>query len=110
MKLPNGQQAELGTKLEEYALNPLHREGKHKARVFESLLGISLANADTLRQALRDHAATSDDAEWRGDNGFGNVYVLRCPVATAKGRASVLTVWIVRHGESFPRLTTCYIE
>lgn len=110
MKLPNGQQADLGTKLEDYVLNPLHREGKRKARVFESVLGISITNVAALRRALRDHAARSDDAEWRGDNGFGNVYVLRCPVTTAKGTASVLTVWIVRHGENFRRLTTCYIE
>ena len=91
-------------------LNPLHREGKHKARVFESVLDITLANADILRRALRAHAATSDQAEWRGDNGFGDVYVLHMPLTTPKGTASVLSVWIVRHGESFPRLTTCYIE
>lgn len=110
MKLPNGSLAALGTKLEEYVLNPLHREGKHKARVFETVLGITLANADQLRHALLNHAATSDQAEWRGDQGFGDLYVLRFPLATPKGIATVLSVWIVRHGESFPRLTTCYID
>jgi len=34
LKLPNGHQADLGLKLEEYSLNLLHREGQHKARVF----------------------------------------------------------------------------
>jgi len=110
VKLPNGQQADLGAKIEEYVLNPLHREGKHKARVFDSLLGITLANADVLREALRDHAARSDQAEWHGNNGFGDVYVLRVPLSTRKGSATALSVWIIRHGESFPRLTTCYIE
>jgi hypothetical protein len=52
MQLPNGERADLGTKLEEYVLNPLHREGKHKARMFESVLGITLANAQVLRSAL----------------------------------------------------------
>jgi len=38
MRLPNGESADLGTKLEEYTLNPLHRDGRHKAHVFESVL------------------------------------------------------------------------
>jgi len=46
MKLPNGARADLGTKIEDYVLNPRHWEGRHKARVFESVLGISLANQE----------------------------------------------------------------
>ncbi len=109
MKLPSGGRAELGTKLEDYTLNPRHREGRNKARVFESALGITLANADVLRRALLDAAASSDQVESRGDNGFGEVYVLRFPLTTTKGTAIVLSAWIIRYGEDFPRLTTCYI-
>lgn len=109
MKLPNGGRAYLGTKLEEYTLNPLHRDGRNKARVFDSVLGITLANTDVLRDALLSAAAHSDNAEPRGDNGFGNVYVMRFPLRTTKGTATVLSAWIIRHGEDFPRLTTCYI-
>ena len=76
MKLPNGGRADLGAKLEDYTLNPLHRDGRNKARVFDSVLGITLANADVLRHALLDAAANSDHVEPRGDNGFGEVYVL----------------------------------
>jgi hypothetical protein len=43
MKLPNGDRADLGTKLEDYSLNPLHRHGQHKARVFESGFGETYA-------------------------------------------------------------------
>ena len=85
MKLPNGEHADLGTKLEDY-LNPLHRDARNKARVFASMLGVTLANADVLRQALLDAAANSDQVEPRGDNGFGEVYVLRFPLMTMKGR------------------------
>ncbi len=53
MKLPQGHRADLGTKLEDYALNPVHREGKHKARLFDSVLGITRANADLLLKGLR---------------------------------------------------------
>ncbi len=109
MKLPNGEGADLGLKLEEYVLNPQHRDGRHKARVFESALGITRADPSPLRQALLAAAATSDEVEARGDNGYGSVYVLRFPLATTRGRAVVLTAWIVRHGEDVPRLTTCYI-
>lgn len=109
MKLPNGQRADLGTKLEDYSLNPLHRDGRHKARVFASVLGITLENRQVLREALLHAAATSPAADSRGDNGFGEVFVLRFTLATKQNSATVQSVWIVRHGEDFPRLTTCYI-
>jgi hypothetical protein len=109
MKLPNGDCADLGNKLEDYSLNSLHREGRHKARVFASVLGITLANAEELRRALLAAATESDDVEPRGDNGFGEIFVIRFPMTTEVGSAVVLTAWIIRHGEDFPRLTTCYI-
>ena len=109
MKLPNGDRADLGTKIEDYVLNPRHREGRHKARVFESVLGITLANGEVLRQAILLAAENSDDAEPLGNNGHGEVYILRFPVETRRGSATVLTVWIIRDGEDFPRLITCYI-
>ena len=109
MKLPNGDRADLGTKLEEYSLNPLHRHGQHKARVFRSVLAATLDNADTLRKALKQAAAVSGDAVDRGNNGFGRAYELRFPLTTERGTAVVLRAWIIRNGEDFPRLTTCFI-
>lgn len=109
MKLPNGQRCDLGAKLDDYSLNPLHREGRHKARVFESVLGLTQANAEVLRAAIQSAAASSDAAEARGDNGFGEVFNLRFAMTTGQGSATVLTGWIVLHNEDFPRLTTCYI-
>ncbi len=109
MKLPNGERADLGTKLEDYSLNPSHRDGRHKARVFAAVLGITLDNRQVLKDALLHAAATSDAAESRGDNGFGEVFLLRFPLTTKQNTATVLSVWIVRHGEDFPRLATCYI-
>ena len=109
MKLPNGQQCDLGTKLEDYSLNPLHREGRNKARIFDSALGITRANVEVLRAAIQSAAASSDEAEARGDNGFGEVFNLRFVMTTDRGSATVLTSWIVLHNQNFPRLTTCYI-
>ena len=73
MKLPNGEHADLGTKINEYVLNPRHWEGRHKARVFESVLGITLANQEVLRHAILSAAENSDQAELLGDNGHGKV-------------------------------------
>ena len=109
MKLPNGDHADLGTKIEDYVLNLRHWEGRHKARVFESVLDITLANPEVLRQAILAAAENSDEAEPLGNNGHGEVYVLRFPLETQRGRATVLTVWIIRDSEDFPRLITCYI-
>jgi hypothetical protein len=109
VKLPNGDKADLGQKLEEYSLNPSHRDGRHKARVFAAVLGITLDNRQLLRDALLRAAATSDIAESRGDNGFGEIFVLRFPLTANGNTATVASVWIVRRGEDFPRLTTCYI-
>ena len=109
MKLPNGNRAALGTKIEDYSLNALHREGRHKARVFAAVLGITLDHTEVLRRAVLAAAAESDDVEARGDNGFGEVFVLRFPMETELGAAVVLTAWIIRRSEDFPRLTTCYI-
>ncbi len=86
MRLPNGRRCNLGTKLEDYTLNPLHREGRHKARVFESVLGITLANAEVLRKAVLSAATTSDGAQASGDNGFGEVFTLRFSLATQHGQ------------------------
>lgn len=109
MRLPSSDRADLGRKLEDYVLNPGHREGKHKALVFESVLGITLTNKEILGDAILRAARTTESAEFRGDNGFGSLYALRFPLRTVKGEAEVLTAWIVRRGEGFPRLTTCYI-
>jgi hypothetical protein len=109
MKLPNGDRADLGTKLEDYVLNPAHWEGRHKARLFESVLGITLDNREVLRNAILLAAADSEDVEPRGDNDHGTVYILRFSLATERGTAMILTVWIIRHQEDFPRLITCYI-
>lgn len=62
-----------------------------------------------LREGVSRAAAASDDVEPRGDNGFREVFVLRFPLTTEAGTATVLTAWIVRKDENFPRLTTCYI-
>jgi hypothetical protein len=64
LKLPNGNKAELGEKLEKYLLDPHHRYGQHKARVFASVLGITLANREMLKTALQRGAAEAEPWRW----------------------------------------------
>ena len=109
MKLPNGDRADLGTKLSDYVLNPEHRHGRHKARVFVSSLGITRQNQQLLSDALRKAATDSTDAISMGDQGFGEIFEIRFPLATDSGQATVLSTWITRRGEGFPRLVTCFI-
>ena len=109
MRLPNGDRADLGTKIEDYILNGWHPKGRHKARLFASILGITPSNASVLRRALLAAAATSDAAEPAGSNEFGHRYTLRVRITTMNGSATVHSGWIVLWGEDFPRLTTCYI-
>ena len=109
MKLPNGGHAELGTKLEDYVLNQRHRHGQHKAKMFEAVLGISAANKEILVRALLAAAATSNDVVSSGDNGYGQIYSIRFVLETPRARATILSAWIIRNNEDFPRLTTCFI-
>ncbi|MEH1840514.1 MAG: DUF6883 domain-containing protein [Nostoc sp.] len=61
MKLPNGEQAEISVqKLIGYCLNPKHPSGKHKAKVFASILRITLENADVLRKFIQIAAVAGE--------------------------------------------------
>ncbi len=109
MKLPNPEKAFVDIeKLSGYCLNPVHKRGKHKARLFSSILGLTSDNAGELRKRLLD-VARNDDAEPGGEDRYGKRYVIDFTMITAKGRAKVRSTWIVRTRENFARLTSCYI-
>ena len=56
-KLPHAERAVVDlTKLRDYSLNPQHHVGKHKARVFLAALGVTLDDAEWLRQTVLDAA------------------------------------------------------
>ncbi len=109
MQLPNAEQAVVDiSKLKNYCLNIAHARGKHKARVFASVLGIGAEQAELLREALIEATRTSPATPVRKD-AYGARYVVDFPWHTRTGTATVRSVWIVRTGEDFPRLTTCFV-
>jgi hypothetical protein len=95
-------------KIRDYCLNPDHPRGRHKARVFEVALGLTLEDAEELSDALlaavRDREAVVTERDEHGQR-----YALDVETIRAAGRARVRSNWIVRSGEDFPRLTSCYV-
>lgn len=109
MKLPNPNRAIVDvSKLRNYCLNPEHPRGRHKARVFAASLGWTQDKATELRQALLSAAADNVATPTEGDE-HGQRYVVDFVADGPKGQAIVRSIWIVRQGEDFPRLTSCYV-
>jgi hypothetical protein len=109
MKLPNAEKAFVDIeKLRGYCLNPSHVRGKHKARIFSLILGLTLEDAEKLRKSLLEAAKESDAVEGIEDQ-YGKRYIIDFLMKTTKGQAKIRSTWIVLKNEDFPRLTSCYI-
>ena len=110
MLLPNCHKAVVEIeKLRDYSLNPNHPVGKHKARVFRAALGISLEDADWLRERALE-MALSEDAKPGAPSVFGDKYVIDSLLEYKEMSAIVRFSWIVEFGTEFPRLTSCYVK
>ena len=112
MQLPNAENAIVDiAKLRDYCLNPNHPEGKHKARVFLDKLGIKRDDAERLRQAILEGVLLAEARE-QEPTMFGRRFMVDLSISRAEGivlsTALVRTAWIIRQGEDFPRLTTCF--
>jgi hypothetical protein len=109
MKLPNAERAfvDIG-KLRDYSLNPDHKEGKHKARVFAAALDLVIDDAEWLREQLLD-AAKREDCQLGRKTEFGQRYLIDFGLSHEGKSARLRSVWIVRTEENLPRLVTCYV-
>ena len=107
MKLPNAINADFIGKLENYCLNPHHDRGKDKASLFQEKLGITLQNSDILSSALQN-AIITEEATLHKSNDYGTYYNLRFFLKTEMGESWILSAWIIRKSEDFPRLVSCY--
>ena len=109
MKLPNVERAFVDiAKLQDYSLDPVHPEGKHKARVFAAALGLSRNDANWLCGQLLSVAGAHECQLGRKTN-HGQRYVLDFTLAHRGKSARLRSVWNVRPMEDFPRLVTCYV-
>jgi hypothetical protein len=107
MKLPNAQQAQIGDKLERYCLNLRHSRGQGKAILFKKRLGITLENKEILETALLK-AAIAEEAIIYKEDPYGIHYDIKFLLQTEVGSSLVLSCWIIRTNEDFPRLTNTY--
>lgn len=108
MIIPNAEKAFVDIrKLRDYALNPHHQVGKHKARLFAILFGIGMDDAEALRelilQAVKTHESTIEEKDDHGQR-----YRIEFVLAWRGRQATIRPVWNVRPNEDFPRLVTCY--
>ncbi len=109
MLLPDGSRAIVDIrKLRDYCLNPDSPRGGNKARVFAAALGLTAVDAKELREALLE-AARTGEAKLGELDMYGQRYTVDFEMVTALGEAVVRSGWIILHGESAPRLTTCYV-
>ena len=115
MRLPNAENAVVDiAKLRDYCLNPTHPKGKHKARAFSEKLGLAQSDAERLRQLILKGVLLPEAmATEQQPTPFGRRFIVDLEIHIGEGMvlsiALVRTAWIVRHGENFPRLTTCFV-
>jgi hypothetical protein len=109
VRLPNAERAVVDIeKLRNYCLSSEHRRGCHKARVFNASLGLTQNHAEELRAALLATAINNDATPTEQDE-YGRRYVIDFMATGPSGRVMVRSSWIIRRGEDFPRLTSCYV-
>ena len=109
MRLPNAERAVIRIeKLTDYSLNPWHEGGKHKARVFRSALGVTIDDADWLREEILELVLETDARPGR-TSGFGQKYIVDILIEHGEQKATVRTTWMIDSSADFPHLTSCYV-
>ena len=110
MQLPNSDKAVVPIeKLRDYSLNPTHNVGKHKARVFESALGITMNEAEWLKEKALKVALNAEAIRGK-TSPFGQKYVIDARLEHLEKSAIVRFSWIIETGTDYPRLTSCYVK
>ena len=110
MQIPNAHRAVIeSVKLHDYLLSGSHSVGRFKAPFFLAL-GYSAEDWPRLEADFRtQHLA--QDATLGERTRYGQKYEIRATLVGPSGRsAEVVSAWIVRSGEDFPRFVTAYPE
>ena len=96
-------------KLRDYCLNSNHPRGKHKAKVFRSVLGFTESDAAELKADIESQVRTNPCELGRKDQ-YGQRYTVEIPIKRGGSKAIVRTAWILKQNEDAPRLTSCYVK
>lgn len=110
MQLPAAERAFIDpTKVRDYLLSAEHPIGRFKAAVFRSA-GYAREEWEQLHKDLLVLAQTGG-VSLGGTTWFGTKYLVRGRLGGLSNRAAhVISVWIVRTAEDFPRFVTAYPE
>ncbi len=109
MKVPNAENAIVDIrKLTDYCLNHMHPRGRHKARVFQSALGLTSVHAAELQDVLLQMVLIIDcDAGFVDE--YGSRYTVDFTHTKDNNKAILRSTWIIKVGEDTPRLTSCFV-
>ena len=105
--LPNYEKAVIPRgKLEDYALNPAHKDGRHKARLFKSILGFEKADWRKLEKLILDELPCHE-ALPAGVGQWGKKYLVALPIVGLNGNTGIVeTIWVIRPGTDYPSFVT----
>lgn len=109
MKLPNGEGSIVEIeKLRDDCLNPGHPRERHKARVFQSHLGMTAAHAEELCAVLLG-AAMKEEATLGASDRYGTRHITDFELSRGERTAGIRSCWIALTGETAPRFVTFYV-
>jgi hypothetical protein len=109
MRIPGADRALISEeKIVEYLLNIDHPDGGPKARVLAHA-GFDVSRPQELAEALKQQHLSQDARPGRRSP-FGIKYEVTESLNGPKGSVLITSVWMIRHGESYPRLITIIPE
>jgi hypothetical protein len=97
-------------KLTEYALNPDHPHGLHKAWLFNKILGYTKENYQILKNQIEARALSSETIAGKADQ-RGQRYTVDIVIKGIEGQNAVVrTGWLVAPDSNEARLTTLFVR
>jgi hypothetical protein len=96
-------------KIRDYCLNNHHPVGKHKARIFATILGIHKKDATLLRELIFEAMEHAELKASYSDT-FGERFTADIHIQHKGNTAMVRTVWIIRKNKAVYELLTSYIK
>ena len=97
-------------KLTHYALDPDSPKGKHKAVLFEKLLGFSKANYNHLLEQLKTKSLSVETTAHSEEDQYGKRYTVELLIEGMEGQQEIVrTGWLVPSDSREAHLVTLYV-
>ena len=108
--LPNYQNAVVqNDKIYSYCLNINHERGRHKAQVFKQALGITVKDAELLKNSILDNLKNFKVTN-KVENIFGTLFTIPMTITIFDKTAIITTAWFIKNNTNIPTLTTCFVN